>query len=927
MNAWQTWQRLAQLATVLFSLSVGALLVHSHDAQQKLKSAEEARLLADTRQTAGLLTDFLAEQRHFVRSLADSNEIDLFLTNRALGMSMRYGLGASLYAVESSLQRAIERRQALGSPVYSRIRYVDEAGEVLADTSPGALELPPVTPAGPDPVLEIDAAHQRIIASAAVGYRGTPGGTVTTVTNLALLSRYLSSPIDHEGPRQLLIDASGRPLTASLPMTLKGELMPALAGLPEAIPTPAGKLPASMPLPVQAGDLMLRVPVGNTGLSLVTLVPESRLHGPLAVRVFPYIAVAGPLLLLLVLLATHSARQRARKLEADVLESNRDRSELKEKNDALVLEVTRRETLEKELRDSEERYRTYIEHAPEGVFVTDTEGRFIDANPSACAMVGYPREELLTLSAADLLPTGRSGEHAGLHRSILGGGSQKAEIKLHRKDGQALVVELHAIALPGDRMMGFCVDITEKKQAEEQILQLAYFDPLTALPNRRLLMDRLQRAMAASGRSQQFGALFILDLDHFKNLNDTQGHDFGDRLLIEVATRLTSALREEDTVARLGGDEYVMIIEGLGLDAATATRQAEALADKVRIALAQPFILQADRPPHHSTTSIGMTLFQAHDTAAELLLKQADVALYQAKNAGRNTACFFNPDMQAAIDARAAMEAALRRGIAQHELKLHCQPQVDANQYVTGAEALLRWLPPDSPAVPPLQFIPLAEETGLIVEIGEWVIEQACSWLKSWQSDAGMTSLCLSVNVSARQFHQPNFVDFVLDAVQRHGIDARHLTLELTESVVLDRVEEVIERMLRLKAVGIRFSIDDFGTGYSSLSYLKRLPVDEVKIDRTFIRDITHDQNDLAIVRAILAMSHSLGLSVIAEGVETDAQRALLMQYGCKGFQGYLFGRAEPVDELVARSRQEARARIRPLRQRLAGHDPELSVG
>ncbi|WP_439537300.1 putative bifunctional diguanylate cyclase/phosphodiesterase [Methyloversatilis sp.] len=906
MSAWLTWQRMAQLATALFSVSVGALLVHSHDSQQKLKSSEEARLLADARQTSGLLTDFLAEQRHFVRNLADSNEIDVFLTNRALGMSMRYGLGANLYEVDSSLRRAIERRQALGSPVYSRIRYVDESGEVLADTSPGALELPPVKTSGPDPVLEIDAAHHRIIASAGVGYRGTPGGTVTTVTDLALLSRYLSSPIDDEGPRQLLIDERGRPLTASLPMALKAEPLPALATLPEGLPTPAGHLPADLPLPVQAGDLVLRTAVGNTGLSLVTLVPESRLHGPLAVRIFPYVAVAGPLLLLLVLLATHGTRQRARKLEADVLESNRDRSELKDKNDALVREVSRREALERELRESEERYRTYIEHAPEGVFVTDAEGLFIDANPSACAMVGYTREELLTMSATDLAPSGLSGKHAELHRSILGGGSQKAEINLHRKDGQVLVAELHAIALPGDRMMGFCVDITEQKQAEEQILQLAYYDPLTALPNRRLLMDRLQRAMAVSGRSQQFGALFILDLDHFKNLNDTQGHDLGDRLLIEVAKRLTSALRQEDTVARLGGDEYVMVIEGLGLDAATATRQAEAVADKVRSALAQPFILQADRPPHHSTTSIGVTLFQAHETAAELLLKQADVALYQAKNAGRNTSRFFNPDMQAAIDARAAMETALRRGIAQHELTLYCQPQVDANQCVTGAEALLRWLPPDSPPIPPLQFIPLAEETGLIVEIGEWVIEQACIWLKNWQSDATMAALCLSVNVSARQFHQPNFVDYVLDAVRRHGIDARRLTLELTESVVLDRVEDVIERMLQLKSVGIRFSIDDFGTGYSSLSYLKRLPVDEVKIDRTFIRDITLDQNDLAIVRAILAMSHSLGLSVIAEGVETGAQHALLMQHGCDGFQGYLFGRPEPVDALVARSRQDA---------------------
>jgi diguanylate cyclase (GGDEF)-like protein/PAS domain S-box-containing protein len=843
----------------------------------------------------------MMEQRNFVRGLAESHEIDVFLTNRALGMSMRYGLNANLYDVEASLRRAIGRRQALGSPVYVRIRYVDEHGVVLSDTAPDASPLPPTDHPGPEPVLEIDAARGRIVASAAVRYRDTSAGTVTTVTDLALLSRYLSSPAGDEGPWQFLVDANGQRLAASTAGARHSGPIPALSHLPEDRLTRLSLPPELTPLPARTRVLVLRTPVGNTALSLVTLVPESRLHGPLTARIFPYVAAALPLILLLALLWAYGARQRARELEADVLESNRDRSELKEKNEALVREVARREALEKELRESEERYRTYIEHAPEGVFVADAEGRFIDANPSACAMVGYTRDELLSMSIAALAPAEPAGEHALLHRRILDSGALKTEIRVRRKDGQMLTARLHAIALPGNRVMGFCVDITDQKQAEERILQLAYYDPLTDLPNRRLLLDRLQMAMAASSRDKQFGALLILDLDHFKNINDTQGHDVGDHLLIEVAKRLTSALRQEDTVARLGGDEYVMVIEGLGRDAATATRQAEAVADKVRGAVAQPYFLQAERPPYHSTTSIGVTLFLAQDTAAELLLKQADVALYQAKNAGRNTSRFFNPDMQAAIDARAAMESALRRGIAQHELKLYCQPQMDANHRVTGAEALLRWLPPDAPPVQPLQFIPLAEETGLIIPIGAWVIEQACTWLQGWQADPVTRSLGLSVNVSARQFHQPDFVDHVLETVHRCAIDARRLTLELTESVVLERLDDVIASMQRLKAVGIRFSIDDFGTGYSSLSYLKRLPVDEVKIDRSFIRDITHDQNDLAIVRAILAMSRSLGLEVIAEGVETDAQHALLMQYGCDGFQGYLFGKPQPMDELLAR--------------------------
>jgi EAL domain-containing protein (putative c-di-GMP-specific phosphodiesterase class I) len=272
------------------------------------------------------------------------------------------------------------------------------------------------------------------------------------------------------------------------------------------------------------------------------------------------------------------------------------------------------------------------------------------------------------------------------------------------------------------------------------------------------------------------------------------------------------------------------------------------------------------------------------------------VALYQAKNAGRNTIRFFNPDMQAAIDARAMMEAALRRGIQQNELRLYYQPQVDWHNNVTGAEALLRWLPPGSDPVPPVRFIPLAEETGLIIPIGVWVLEQACAQLKRWQSNSRTRALVLSINVSARQFHQPDFVQQVFTKIKQYDIDPSGLKLELTESVVLARVDEVIERMQTLKAMGVGFSLDDFGTGYSSLSYLKRLPLDQVKIDQSFIRDITHDQNDMAIVRAILAMSQSLGLDVIAEGVETEEQRAFLLKHGCEHYQGYLFGKPGPIE-------------------------------
>ncbi|MDX9839359.1 MAG: EAL domain-containing protein, partial [Azoarcus sp.] len=446
------------------------------------------------------------------------------------------------------------------------------------------------------------------------------------------------------------------------------------------------------------------------------------------------------------------------------------------------------------------------------------------------------------------------------------------------------------------RHYGTALDITERKLAEDRIRNLAYFDSLTGLPNRRLLMDRLSQALSASKRSGEYGALIMLDLDRFKDLNDTQGHDVGDLLLIEVARRLTAHVRHEDTVSRLGGDEYIVIAEALGADESSAALEAGLIAEQCRRGLGEAFSLACADTSFHGTTSIGITLFKGNDLTLDVLFKQADVALYQAKKAGRNTVRFFNSDMQSAIDSRIKMESALRRGLHDDEFRLHFQPLVDHGGQRIGAEALLRWFPHGADPVSPAHFIPLAEDTGLILPIGDWVLKKACEQLKRWGSDARTQDLTISVNVSARQFHQPNFVEQVIEEVRQAGVSPSRLKLELTESVVLERVDEVVARMQRLKSEGITFSLDDFGTGYSSLSYLKRLPLDQIKIDQSFIRDIISDRNDAAIVRAILAIGQSLGITVIAEGVETEAQRDLLLEYGCVYFQGYLFGRPVPME-------------------------------
>ena len=537
----------------------------------------------------------------------------------------------------------------------------------------------------------------------------------------------------------------------------------------------------------------------------------------------------------------------------------------------------------------------------EGMLITDASHVILRVNSAFTRITGYPAEEVVGHSASIF----NSPRHdANFYHSITATldttGTWQGELWIQRKTEQMFPLWLSITAVRAEdgnttHYVHALVDITERKMAEDEIRNLAFYDPLTKLPNRRLLMERLRHALATSFRNGNEGALLFIDLDNFKKLNDTRGHDVGDLLLTAVGQRLEACLRQGDTAARLGGDEFVVLLEDVGNQALKAADSAEAVAEKIQATLKQPYMLQGKE--HHNTSSIGVSLFRCQDITADDLLKQGDLAMYQAKAAGRNAIRFFDPKMQEAVSAHAALEADLRQALINEQFVLHYQGQVDISGKVFGAEALVRWQHPERGMVSPGSFIPLAEETGLIMPLGEWVLNTACKQLRHWMARPETAHLTLAVNISARQFHDVNFVESVLAVLERNGADPHKLKLELTESILLKDVGEMIAKMKALMSKGVRFSLDDFGTGYSSLSYLKRLPLEQLKIDQSFVRDIFVDPNDLAIVRAIVTLGRSLGLSVIAEGVETEEQCEFLKASGCHAFQGYLFDKPSPADK------------------------------
>lgn len=566
----------------------------------------------------------------------------------------------------------------------------------------------------------------------------------------------------------------------------------------------------------------------------------------------------------------------------------------------VMLDITERTRMENDLRQAA----TVFDNIAEGVTITERNGTIIAVNRAFSTITGYARTEVIGQNPR-MFQSGRHDRrfYAEMWATIHAHGRWQGEVWNRRKTGEVFPqwLSITAVHSPQGEVTHYVAtfsDITHQKQNEERIQLLAFSDPLTSLPNRRLLLDRLEHALIVSTRNQRRGALFFIDLDDFKGLNDTRGHYMGDLLLQQVAQRLVACVSEGDTVARLGGDEFVVMLEGLSRDTLEAVQQAETMGNTILQALNQPYVLQDS--VHHNTPSIGVALFGEPQGSVDELLKQADLAMYRAKASGRNAMCFFDPQMQSVLAERVALEKELRIALQRQDFVVHYQPQVGQTGAMLGVEALLRWQHPERGMVSPLDFIALAEDTGLILPLGRWVLETACRQLATWARQPDRQHLTIAVNVSVRQFHHADFVDQVLSVLHETGANPQRLKLELTESLLITQVEEVVTKMGALKARGVCFSLDDFGTGYSSLAYLKRLPLDQLKIDKGFVSHVLTDTNDAAIARMIVALSESLGLEVIAEGVEHAEQRDFLAQHGCHAYQGYFFSRPLPLDALEA---------------------------
>ncbi|MDX8125864.1 EAL domain-containing protein [Methylomonas sp. OY6] len=551
--------------------------------------------------------------------------------------------------------------------------------------------------------------------------------------------------------------------------------------------------------------------------------------------------------------------------------------------------------------DEQRKLAQAVEQSSDSIIITDIDGNIEYVNPMSEKSSGYSRQEMLGQNPR-LLASGKTSAQAyqNLWSALTSGRTWRGEFINRRKDGSEYIerANVSPIAQADGKITHYLAiktDITDQTLMQDEISRLGRFDSLTNLPNRRQLQERLRQVLSACSRHQHASALLFIDIDDFRRLNDIYGHSLGDKVLTEISLRLRQdCLRTEDVIARLGGDEFAVIIENLSKDLWVAASQAEEVAEKILVTITKPLVF--DSIEQHLTASLGIYLFTGDDLDVEEAIKRADATMYRAKAAGKNCFKFYDPQIQRDIERRITLETDLRRAVSEQQLTIFFQPQFDQDKRLTGAEVLLRWEHSEQGMIPPSEFIPLAEEKGLIISIGLWVLKSACLQLRTWNMKPGWEQFQLSVNISPCQFRDKDFVSDLRELIIETGILPHHLVLEITESTVLEGVSSIIEKMNALKALGVRFSMDDFGTGYSSLSQLKQLPLNELKIDQSFVRELAIDANDEVIVRTIIAMGQNLGLTVIAEGVENASQYDKLLAQGCKHFQGYWFGRPLPAE-------------------------------
>jgi diguanylate cyclase (GGDEF)-like protein/PAS domain S-box-containing protein len=888
------------------------LLWSLRSSQDGLRAAIEARIIGDTQRRAQGISDFVADLKKTAIDLASSREVGQYLTNRALGMSMRYGLQANIDQIGRQFETLLIEKTIRSKQIIKSISYFDQNGALLVRAGIARRPNGAVASFEPSVTISTTGSGSQVVAMAPVIFKEHFSGSIVVEIEPGVLSRLLLNPEEYQSSdpkfRELLLSNDGTSIIANERAPYPRDL-----GLALLRTMPSGKivsLDTSERLWSFRGLIGLRWDIEGTPISFVSLQSREEAYGQVASSFFLYAFAFLSAIIFVAACVIEVILRRATLLASEFSESNRHRSELKEHNRLLHGEIERRQLAEIRLNEKTEelkrlnadlRISSAAFEAQDAMIIVQANKVVLRVNEAFCALTGFASKDVVGVDLTDSDSCGRVVDLVpGMWEAVEASGSWQGEVVVTSKSGGRYTRWL-TVSLVKDsneeitHFIGTFFDCSERKKAEKRINELAFFDQLTGLPNRVLLLDRARQVIIENERTGNFGALLFIDLDNFKVLNDTLGHDVGDLQLKLVAERLTGCVRAEDTIARFGGDEFVVLLPRLGSSEEEAVVSAELVAEKIAAELRKTYHLSGC--DHLGSCSIGVTVFGRGERGIDDILKRADLAMYEAKGAGRDAIRFFDPKMQELVTRRATVETELRDALARHELAIYLQPQVDRCGKLVGAEALLRWYHPVRGLVMPSEFISIAECSGLILPIGYFVLETACQQLVEWSTSSSLGHTCIAINVSAAQIHDERFVETVMAIIARTGADPRKLKFELTESVLVRNIDEIVRKMRSLQNAGVLFSLDDFGTGYSSLSYLKRLPLNQLKIDRGFVTDLLSDPNDAAIARMIVALGRSLELEVIAEGVETDAQREFLEQIGCFTYQGFLFGRPVPPDQ------------------------------